>query len=45
MYGLKRDLEMEKSANMSLEKSKSLCETQMKALDKKYSGSILQKFA
>lgn len=39
----KHDIDSGKSMESSLEKSKSLCEAQMRALDKKYNGKI--KFA
>lgn len=39
MHGLKHDLETEKLAKMTLEKSKALCEAQMNILDRKYQGN------
>lgn len=36
---LKHDMNSGKSMEMNLEKSKTFCETQMKALDKKYNGN------
>lgn len=36
----KHEIDSGKSMESSLERSKSLCEAQMKALDKKYNGKI-----